>query len=279
MADAVRAQVPGVEVLVEPSARNTAPAVAWAAVEVEKRGGDRFAVLPSDHLVRDEAAFRATMGVADDVARAGALVTIGLRPTRPETGFGWIEPGEGTGPALPVSRFVEKPPLAVAERLLAAGCLWNAGMFAWRVDTLLDALPPHLPGIAGAVDALRAGAAVEDVWDRTEATSIDHGLLERVDGLRVVPAELGWSDVGSWAALDDVLPPADGGAALADALVAVRSAGNLVHAPGKLVALLGVEGLVVVDTPDALLVARRDDPQAMRELVAEVERRGLRRYQ
>ncbi|MFZ5482172.1 MAG: mannose-1-phosphate guanylyltransferase [Myxococcota bacterium] len=267
----VRAQAPGCPVLVEPSARNTAPAVALAALEVRRRGGDVFAVLPSDHAVRDEVAFRATLAVASEAARRGGLVTVGIRPTRPETGFGWIEPGEGEGPDLPVRRFVEKPPRAVAEGLLAGGRhLWNAGMFVWRAEVLLDAVRAHLPATHA---ALAAGA-----WERTDATSIDYGVMERAANVRVVPADFGWSDVGSWDALAEVLPGGEGGAVVADVAVAEDAHRNVVHAPGRLVALSGVEDLLVVDTGDVLLVARRGDAQAVRALLEEVERRGLSRY-
>ncbi|MFN7146071.1 MAG: mannose-1-phosphate guanylyltransferase [Myxococcota bacterium] len=279
MLEAVRAQVPGVELLVEPSARNTAAAIAWAALEVERRGGRCSFVLPSDHLIADEPGFRDALAVAAGVAGSGALVTLGVRPTRPETGYGWIEVEEGRGPDHAVRRFVEKPPLAEAERLLAGGRhLWNAGMFVWSPGALLDAVAAHLPGTAAMIGRLRAGHPVSDAWGLSEATSIDYGVLERADGIRVLPVDFGWSDVGSWTALADVLTEGEGGFAVADAVVAIRARNNVVHAAGKLVALLGVEDLVVVDTPDALLVAPRSEAQDVKQLLAEVERRALARH-
>lgn len=279
MVEPVRAQVPGVDVLVEPSARNTAPAIAWATWEVARRGGTGCVVLPSDHVIADEAAFRASIAHAAHVAAGGALVTLGVRPTRPETGYGWIEPAPGEGKDLPVQRFVEKPPLSVAEEMFAGGRhLWNAGMFVWNTRTLLDAVRAHLPHTAAMLDALDAGAALADVWGRSDATSIDFGVMERAQGIRVVPVDFGWSDVGSWPALLEVLPHGEGGVTVSDAVVARRASGNVVHASGKLVALLGVDDLIIVDTPDALLVARRSDAQEVRLLLEEVERRGLGRY-
>jgi len=279
MVDPVRAQIPGVEILVEPSARNTAPAIAWATWEVARRGGTGCVVLPSDHIIADEDAFRASIAHAAAVAARGALVTLGVRPTRPETGYGWIEPVAGEGTDLAVHRFVEKPPLAVAEEMFAGGRhLWNAGMFVWSTRALLDAVRAHLPNTAGMLDALSAGAPLADVWGRSDATSIDFGVMERAGGIRVVPVGFGWSDVGSWPALLEVLQHGEGGVSVADAVVARRANGNVVHAAGKLVALLGVDDLIVVDTPDALLVARRSDAQEVRLLLEEVERRGLGRY-
>lgn len=279
MVDAVRAQVPGVDVLVEPSARNTAAPIAWAALEVERRGGKGCFVLPSDHLIADEEAYRASLATAASAASAGALLTLGVRPTRPETGFGWIEAGDGPGPDLAVRRFVEKPPLAEAERLLASGThLWNAGMFVWSVGALLDAVDAHMPGTAAMIARLRDGSTIGDAWGLSEATSIDYGVMERADGIRVLPVDFGWSDVGSWPALLDVLPAGEGGVAVADGVIALRAGGNVVHAAGKLVALLGVDDLLVVDTPDALLVAKREEGQAVKTLLEELERRGWGRY-
>jgi mannose-1-phosphate guanylyltransferase len=275
MVDAVRAQLPDAQLLVEPSPRNTAAPIAWAALEVERRGGAGCFVLPSDHVVADEPAFRAALAAAAQVASRGGLVTLGVRPTRPETGFGWIEAGPGAGVDVPVRRFVEKPPLAVAERLLAGGRhYWNAGMFVWTPRALLDAVDAHLPGTAAMIGRLREGADIADAWGASEATSIDYGVLERAAGLRVVPVDFGWSDVGSWTALDEVLPASEGGVSVARAVVALRAEGNIVHAADKLVALLGVHDLVVVDTPDVLLVARREDAQEVRALLEAVERRG-----
>lgn len=280
----VRDQIPGIEILVEPSPRNTAPAIAWATWEVARRGGSGCAVLPSDHMIADEPAFRASLAHAVRVAAGGALVTLGVRPTRPETGYGWIEPEDGvtSDPAAtdrPVRRFVEKPPLETAERLLAGGRhLWNAGMFVWTTRALLDAVATHLPGTAAMIAGLESGAMIGDVWGLSDATSIDYGVMERAQGIRVVPVDFGWSDVGSWPALLDVLPHGEGGVTVADAVVARRAEGNIVYARGKLVALLGVDDLIVVDTPDALLVARRGDAQEVRLLLEEVERRGLGRY-
>ncbi len=282
MVGAVRAQLPELppeNLLVEPSARNTAPVVAWTAQVVASRGGGVVAVLPSDHAIVHEDRFRDALETAAGVAEDGALVTLGVVPTRPETGFGWIEPGEGTGLDRPVRRFIEKPVLPVAQALYAGGRhLWNAGMFMWRDDVVLDAVRAHLPGCDRAVRALAGGAALAEVWSGMEATSVDYGILEHANNLRVVPVDFGWSDVGSWTALAEVLPDEGWGSGVAGAVVFEGASANLVHAAGKLVALLNVEGLIVVDTPDTLLVARREDAQAVKNLLDAVERTFPGRY-
>jgi mannose-1-phosphate guanylyltransferase len=269
MAASVRDLVPGSVVLVEPSGRNTAPAIALGAVEVRRRGGAAFAVLPADHVIGDEAAFRGALDLAFGEAAGGALLTLGVRPTRPETGFGWIEVGDGEGASRPVVRFVEKPALAVAESLLAGGRhLWNAGMFVWTVDALVAAFQAFMPGVAAALSDPLAR------WTEMEATSIDYGVLEKAPNVRVIPVDFGWSDVGSWSALPEVLPAREFGCGVGE-VVAVRSTGNVVHAPGSLVALVGVDNLVVVQTPDAVLVARRDDAQSIRQILERLDALGL----
>lgn len=237
------------------------------------------AVLPSDHAIVHEDWFRDALETAAGVAEDGALVTLGVVPTRPETGFGWIEPGEGTGLDRPVRRFIEKPVLPVAQALYAGGRhLWNAGMFMWRDDVVLDAVRAHLPGCDWAVRALAGGAPLALVWSGMEATSVHYGILEHANNLRVLPVDFGWSDVGSWTALAEVLPDEGWGSGVAGAVVFEGASANLVHAAGKLVALLNVEGLIVVDTPDTLLVARREDAQAVKNLLDAVERTFPGRY-
>lgn len=275
MVDVVRPECGPAAVLVEPSARNTLPAIALGAWTAAQGGADTVVVLPSDHHVARPEALVAALREAAALAQGGALVTLGIRPTRAETGFGWIEPAADGR----VARFVEKPPQPVADALFAGGVhLWNAGIFVFRVDALRAALQAHCPGTARALAALDAGASVEAAWPLTEATSLDYGVLERHDDVRVVPLDCGWSDVGSWTALDEVLPARPWGAGVCKEMVEIDAAHNLVHADGKLVALVGVHDLVVVDTPDALLVARREDTQRVREVLAALDARGLVRY-
>ncbi len=271
----VRPECGGASVLVEPTARNTLPAIAYGVWEAARRGAEAVIVLPSDHHVADPACLDAALRNALGEAESGALVTLGVRPTRAETGFGWIEAGAGGE----VVRFVEKPPRAVAEALLAGGRhLWNAGIFVFRVDAFRAALVRRAPGTAAALAALDAGAPLAEAWALTEATSLDYAVMERHDHVRVVPLDCGWSDVGSWPALDEVLSPREGGVGVAADVVAIDSSHNLFHAEGKLLALVGVRDLIVVSTPDAVLVAHRDESQRLRELLQALDEAGLVRY-
>lgn len=277
MAEAIRAQLPDLpagNLLIEPSSRNTAPVAAWTAWEVERRGGGTICVLPSDHMISDEPAFRATLSAAMAEAshRAGSLVTLGIHPTHPETGFGYIEPAPGDEPVRAVKRFVEKPNRERAEELILAGCFWNAGMFCWRSDTLQAAVRTFLPRTALAMDRLLQGESLANAWADTDAISVDYGILERSVDIRVVPGSFGWSDVGSWPALAEVLPAQEWGCGVGE-VIALRASGNIVYAPHKLVALLGVDDLVVVDTPDVLLVTRKAAGQQVKDMLEQAERR------
>lgn len=282
MAEAVREQLPDLppgNLLVEPSARNTAPVAAWTAWEVARRGGGTLCVLPSDHVIADEPAFRAALALALESASAGGIVTLGIQPTHPETGFGYIAPRSlaPAGAVTPVERFVEKPDSPRAKELIAAGCLWNAGMFCWRADTVQAAVRAFLPRTAAAMEDWVAGVSIHDAWPQTDATSVDYGILERSRDIGVVPGDFGWSDVGSWPALAEILPAEPWGCGVGE-VEALRATGNVVYSPGRLVALLGVDDLVVVDTPDVLLVALKSEGQKVKDLLDQVEQRRSRRY-
>ncbi len=278
LAAATAAAAPGARILAEPVGRNTAPCIAWAAAHVRRQDPEAvLAVLPADHHIGDEPAYVATLERAIEAARGGDLVTVGIRPTRPETGYGYIEVGEELGANVHrARRFIEKPDRARAERLVASGShLWNSGMFFFRADAILAAVDRHLPEVGEAVRAFDAAAATGDesaqvaaLYPGLPAISIDHGVMEKAERVAVVPGDFGWSDLGSFttawelAAKDD-----ESNAVLADAVL-IDVAGTYVSAPaGKLVALIGVDDLVVVDTEDALLVVPRDRAQDVREIV------------
>ncbi|MDD5307283.1 MAG: mannose-1-phosphate guanylyltransferase [Deltaproteobacteria bacterium] len=277
--------VPAANILAEPVGRNTAPCIGWAALHALRRDPEAvLAVMPSDHLIADEAAFRSRVRIAVAAARKGALVTFGVTPDRPETGFGYIEAGDEASPGVrAVSRFVEKPDLPTAERYLASGrFLWNSGMFFFGARRILDEIRASMPSLAAGLDAIAkvAGTAqeaevVSRLYPTLEAVSVDYGVMEKAHGILVVPVSFGWSDLGSWGAAYDRSQKDEAGNALQAGAVVVGSEGCLARAPaGKLVALVGVRDLVVVDTGDALLVCRRERSQDVKAVVDALKARG-----
>ncbi|HVF60377.1 MAG TPA: sugar phosphate nucleotidyltransferase [Thermoanaerobaculia bacterium] len=284
LGDAVRRQLPEVppeQVLEEPVGRNTAPAIAWsvASMPAEARQGV-VAVLPSDHRIADPAAFRDVLArAAAVVERDDRVMTLGIKPYRVEPGFGHLELGEplpGDPELRRVARFVEKPPPETAERFVRSGNhLWNAGMFVFRGATLLELLARHQRALAaGVAEIAAAPARAADLYPRLPAISIDYALMEKLDDLGTLPLDCGWSDLGSWEALAEVLPPDAAGNAVCGDSVALDAAGNLLLADAGTVAVLGVRDLVVVRTADAVLVLPKERSQEVRRIVAELAARG-----
>jgi mannose-1-phosphate guanylyltransferase len=280
-------QVP-VEVVAEPVGRNTAPAVGLAA-RLAISPETVLAVLPADHVIPDQEEFCEVLRRGAATAKEGRLVTLGLAPTRPETGYGYIEVAAGStgGGPFPVTRFVEKPDRTRAEQFLAAGNFyWNSGMFLWRADVILEELKSHLPDLFSALASLDiqngsiAPELLESFYAGVTGESIDVGVMERSDRVSMIPASFGWSDVGSWSALPEVLEGDENGNIVINAAATIMTdtQGCLTYGGGKLVALLGVKDLIVVETPDALLVCPRDRAQEVKGIVGELERRGLGAY-
>jgi len=284
-AAAVRRQLPDLpraNILSEPTARNTAPCLALAALEIARRTpAGSFVSLPADHAIADPRAFHVTLREAFIWAERGAAaVTIGIRPGAPETGYGYIR----IGPAVSartyrVRAFVEKPTHARARRFVASGeYVWNSGMFVWRTDVVLALLDRHLPEIMAALRpalARRRGrrTAMTRAYRRLTPVSIDYGIMEKASNVLVVRGDFGWNDVGSWAALPDGAAREPGAP-----VVAIDAARYVVLSPERLVALVGVDDLIVVDTPDALLICHRERAQDVRRVVKELERRALDAY-
>ncbi len=290
-------------VLVEPFGRNTAAAIGLAAVHVLKENGGNalMAVLPADHFIGNPAGFRRVVRVALKVAaQRRALVVLGIQPSRPETGYGYIEKvpdGKGRGsttagdPVYPVRRFTEKPSLKLARQYVASRrYLWNAGMFFWRVSTFLEGLKRHLPKthaalmrLAETIGTSRYSAALRREYSSLENISVDYALLEPAsrDPLQtpvfVVPASFGWSDIGSWAAVYELLAKRPGANVSTGSVLPLDAAGNLIWSPSKFVAAVGVSNLVVVETPDALLVCSRDRAQDVGRVVKWLERHRLQK--
>ncbi|MDQ3032277.1 MAG: sugar phosphate nucleotidyltransferase [Myxococcota bacterium] len=288
LAEMTRRDLPGVppaNVLAEPIGRNTAPCVGWAAAHVKRRDPDGvIAVLAADHHIADEPTFLEILERSLEAARGGELVTIGITPTRPETGYGYLELGEGIAPGVfRARRFVEKPNRARAEQFLAASnYLWNSGMFFFRADAVLDAIRVHLPGLGAALERFDRAAdeGREDELVRAEyaslpSVSIDHGVMEKAERVAVVPGDFGWSDVGSWTTAWELAPKDEHGNAAGPEAVLVDAEGCYVRATsGKTVALIGVRDLVVVETEDALLIVPRERAQDVRAVVDELKKLG-----
>jgi mannose-1-phosphate guanylyltransferase/mannose-6-phosphate isomerase len=280
-------QRPGLALL-EPTGRNTAPAVTLAALQALEAGGDPVLVVtPADQTVTDEAAFKAALQAAVRAAAEGGIVILGIQPDRPETGFGYISTEGGANPAK-VLRFVEKPDLATAKRYLAEGTyFWNSGMFVMRASVWLAALEAFRPDIAAATRAAWAARSTDASFVRPgrkefeaiPSESVDYAVMEKcpADGrfpVRMVPLDAGWSDLGAWDAVWQVSgKDAAGNVAIGDAVL--RDASNtLVHATSRLVGVVGLENVVVVETPDAVLVADRDRSQDVKHIVGQLQSSG-----
>jgi mannose-1-phosphate guanylyltransferase len=295
---AVQDQIPGLpeeNVLIEPGPRGTAPCIGLAAVAIQQRDPDAtMAVCPADHLIRDEGTFRQTVVAAASLAQDGYLATLGIAPRHAHTGYGYIQRGASLGqpeglPAFRVLRFTEKPDAPTAQQFVESGeYYWNGGIFVWQATTILDNMEKLLPELHTELQALSAAWGsptfqdrLTSAWGRVPRITIDYGIMEKATRVAVLPVEMGWDDVGSWATLSD--------------LVETDAQGNVIHgrgghvlldttdtyihtSQGRLVAAVGLEGFVVVDTPDALLVCPKDQAQAVRAVVDRLKAEGLQEY-
>jgi mannose-1-phosphate guanylyltransferase len=279
-----------IDVIAEPSAKNTAPAIGLAAAIIAAHDPEGvMVVLPADHFIKDELALQQTLISAAHAARNGYLVTLGIMPSRPETGYGYIEADmelRGSGP-FPVRRFVEKPPLDEAVRYLDEGnFFWNSGMFIWRTDTILTEIRTYFPDL---IEALSRITFTNDVWELSDldeqieevyksvaSVSIDYAVMEKSTKVQVVPVEMGWSDVGSWSSLPEVVEADDSGTVCINSKghVSLDSSGCLIYVDSKVVATVGVHNLIVVSTPDALLICDREHAQDVKKVVEELGKRG-----
>jgi mannose-1-phosphate guanylyltransferase len=282
-------QLPEENFLFEPVGRNTAACVAWAALWVRRRAPHAvMAVLPADHLIRDEAEFLRVLNVATSAAQPlHRLVTIGIQPTHPETGYGYIRVSEDRRQVdgretFRVAQFVEKPTRQQAEQFLAAGAyVWNSGMFVWRADSIWLEVCSHLPQLAHDLEPVADSANVDtlgkllnDVYPRLPSVSIDVGIMERAQDVWVVPADIGWSDVGSWRALAELLSADAHGNVVIGEQRGIDTACCFIHSAKKLVATIGLRDLVVIDTDDVLLICPKERDQDVRKLVDLLENEG-----
>ncbi|HEX9871521.1 MAG TPA: mannose-1-phosphate guanylyltransferase [Candidatus Tectomicrobia bacterium] len=282
-------QLPEENFLFEPVGRNTAACVAWAALWVRQRAPEGvMAVLPADHLIRNESEFLQVLHTATMVAQPlNRLVTIGIQPTHPETGYGYIRVSQDRFQVegrhvFRVAQFVEKPSRPNAEQFLAEGTyVWNSGMFVWRADSIWFEVCRHLPQLAQDLEPVAAMThadtltdVLKDIYPRLPAVSIDVGVMERAQDVWVVPADIGWSDVGSWRALGELLTADAQGNVVIGEQRGIETSGCFIHSPSKLVATIGLTDLVVIETDDVLLICPKERDQDVRKLVELLEREG-----
>jgi mannose-1-phosphate guanylyltransferase len=297
---AIAKQVPNVpktQILAEPAARNTAPAIGLAAFLLLRENPDAvIGMFPSDHVIADEKRYRETLERGIEVASAGPnIVVLGIRPNRAETGYGYIEAGElFQGDALHVRRFTEKPNAETAAEFVAAGnYFWNSGMFLWSAQTLADALKEHLPKTAALLEEIAASygmrkfaATFKRLYPKCENISVDYAVLEprsakgeHAGNIFCLPADFGWNDLGSWTALHEhhtnKSTPPEGNLVASSGVFLLNARGNYVHAPGKFVAAVGVSDLVVVETPDALLITTRQHAQDVGKVVKYLDEKKM----
>jgi mannose-1-phosphate guanylyltransferase len=290
-------KLPKAQVLAEPMGRNTAPAIGIAAFLLLREHPDAvIGLFPSDHVIADEKSYRATIERAVDIAAAGEnIVVLGIRPSRPETGYGYIEAGSVfSGSTLRVRRFTEKPDAEKAAAFVAAGnFFWNSGMFLWSARTLANALREHLPKTASLLEEIAANfstrkfaATFRKLYPKCENISIDYAVLEprsakgeQVSNLFCLPADFGWNDLGSWTALHEhhaeKSRPANGNLVNSEGAFVLNANGNYIHAPGKFVAAVGVSDLIVVETEDALLITTRKHAQDVGKVVKHLDEKKL----
>jgi mannose-1-phosphate guanylyltransferase/mannose-6-phosphate isomerase len=274
------------QTLFEPIGRNTAPAIALAAAYLMADGTDPvMVVLPADHIIKDEEGFREHLSVAIAAAESGRLITFGIQPTRPDTGFGYIKTrAEGDQSNIhAVDRFTEKPDDITAEQFLKEGnYYWNSGMFVWRASVILAEIQQYLPEVYLVIQNIVAASrtagsfqqAVEKYFVNMPSISIDYGVLEKSNRVSLIPCEIGWNDVGSWQAVHEIAGQDKDGNALQGNVIALDCKNSLIRAEKRLVAAIGIEDICIVETADAVLVSKNDQTQRVREVVDILQMRG-----
>lgn len=282
--------VPGSNILCEPVGRNTAPSIGLGAVHIRKKYEDAvMLVLPSDHLIGDEDTFRSVLSEAIETAEEeSCLVTMGITPTAPETGYGYIKfLREGARKnAYKVERFVEKPDLEKAKEYLAdGGYLWNSGMFVWKVSTILGCIEKYLPEIYSGLAKIEEAIGTADQesilnssFETMPSESIDYGVLEKEDGIRVLPGDFGWDDVGSWLALGRMRSLDDAGNLVSGNTVTTGVSSCIIEGGQKLIAAVGLKDLVIVDTEDAILICNKDNTADIKKIVESLRKDKREEY-
>jgi len=283
-------------VIVEPVGRNTAPCIGLAALHVRRRDPDAvMVVLPADHIIRDEEEFQRALALAVETVRTSpSLLTIGITPTHPETGYGYIQfvndetasnPHRDRG-VMKVKTFAEKPNAQTAERFLASGdFLWNSGMFVWRADAILQQIKACLPDMYAQLEKIDAAIggphyqqALETAYGMIRGISIDYGVMEKSGSVYVIPGSFGWNDLGSWDEVYRVSGRDDSGNSITGKVIQKDTKNSFIYSPDKVVATIGVEDLIIVNTDDALLICRKGRSQDVKEIADYLKRKQMNEY-
>jgi mannose-1-phosphate guanylyltransferase len=286
-------RVPEENIIVEPVGRNTAPCIGLAALHVHRLDPEAvMIVLPADHLIQEEEGFRSVLQVAvNTAAQAGGLITIGMTPTHPETGYGYIQYVNERTPDNPffdagvrkVKTFAEKPNLQTAEQFLASGdFLWNSGMFVWKAETILKEIARTLPdlstelsNISAEMGTSRYPGAVETAYGIIRGISIDYGVMEKSDRVYVIPSSFGWNDIGSWDEVYRVGGKDERGNSITGKVIQKETNNSFIYSPDKVVAAIGVDDLIIVNTDDALLICKRGRSQEVKEIADYLKRKQM----
>ena len=285
----VKAQLPLLplgNIIIEPEGKGTAPCIGLSALYMRRiRPDEVMASLHADHVIEKPDVFRDALKAATKVAEQGYLVTLGIKPTHPETGYGYICRGEPMGEmdgfeVYRADRFTEKPDLETAKAFLAEGrYYWNSGIFIWKLSTILDEFRRHLPAlyeqlmeIDSALGTDAEAKVLEEVWERVESETIDEGIMEKADRVAVIPVDIGWSDVGNWATLADILPKdSENNVVVGGEHIGIDTTGSLLYSTKRLIATVGLKDMIVVDTDDVILVCPKDRAQDVKELVRKLK--------
>ncbi len=285
-------EIPASQIIGEPEGRGTAPAIGYAAALLNARDPEAVMIaLPADHFMQHDAAFREAICAAEKVAEQNFLVTFGIQPSYPETGYGYIEAGVELGQVLGftarrVCRFAEKPDRATAEQFIVSGdYFWNSGMFIWRSAVIREEFARFLPHLSQQVDQIIAARGTpaesqtfERIWPEMQNETIDYGVMEKSDRVAVLPIDVGWSDVGNWATLLDLLPGDGNQNVIVGDHIGVDTRASLIYTTDRLIATVGIQDMIVVDTGDVVLVCHKEDAQKVKHLVDELKRRKEEKY-
>jgi len=294
-ADVVREQIPqlpAANIIGEPEGHGTAPCIGLSALYLRRLDPEGvMAVLTADHYIEKADELRRALEAAAQVAEAGHLVTLGIQPSHPATGYGYIERGEKLAQISGldvhrVEKFTEKPDLATAQAFVKSGrYYWNSGMFIWKVSTILREFQKLMPQlyaqlmeIDAALGTTQERAVLERVWPQVENETIDYGIMERAQDVAVIPVDIGWSDVGDWAALSELLPPDEEGNVIVGEHVGLDTRRCMIHGSRRLVATIGLEDMIVVDTEDALFICPKERAQEVRDLVEKLKESGREEF-